>query len=120
MSLLESLDFNFGERLKCLRERAIKNQRDIAELLNISQQTVSNWERNIGQPDYGQLIKIADFLNITVDRIIGRPDDPYSIKNIKAISFDDSLIDISSLSHDMQQLVKAMVEDARQNKIKKS
>ncbi|AJD30562.1 helix-turn-helix transcriptional regulator [Clostridium sporogenes] len=60
------------DRLKCERLRKDLNQTELAKLLNVSKQTVSNWENGNRIPDTLTLSKLADFFNCSVDYILGR------------------------------------------------
>ena len=60
------------DRLKCERIRKDLNQTELAKLLNVSKQTVSNWENGNRIPDTLTLSKLADFFNCSVDYILGR------------------------------------------------
>ncbi|EKN42875.1 DNA-binding protein [Clostridium botulinum CFSAN001627] len=44
----------------------------MAKFLNVSKQTVSNWENGNRIPDTLTLSKLADFFNCSVDYILGR------------------------------------------------
>jgi transcriptional regulator with XRE-family HTH domain len=61
-------------RIKELREQKGIKQIDLAEYLNVSQATLSNWERNVFNPDKESLISIADYFGTTTDYILGRAD----------------------------------------------
>lgn len=63
-----------GDRLKLLRNEKGILQRELAEKLNITQQTISLYESNSREPDNETLIKIADFFNTTTDFLLGRTD----------------------------------------------
>ena len=110
---------NFATSLKRLREQKGITQRELAKHLNMASSTLAMYEVAKREPDFGTLLKFADFFDVSLDVMLGRDEDPYSIKSIKAIGYGDKLIDISALSPDMQQLVRKMAEDARENKIKK-
>ncbi|ABS40885.1 helix-turn-helix domain-containing protein [Clostridium botulinum] len=60
------------DRLKCERLRKDLNQTELAKFLNVSKQTVSNWENGNRIPDTLTLSKLADFFNCSVDYILGR------------------------------------------------
>ncbi|MCW6076983.1 helix-turn-helix domain-containing protein [Clostridium sporogenes] len=60
------------DRLKYERLRKDLNQTEMAKLLNVSKQTVSNWENGNRIPDTLTLSKLADFFNCSVDYILGR------------------------------------------------
>ena len=58
-------------RIKELREDNDKTQKEIAKILNCSQQVYSNYE--LGQRDIPTdiLIKLAAYYNVSVDYILG-------------------------------------------------
>ena len=62
---------NIGSRLKQLRIEYGILQKDLAEQLNLSQQTISLYESNRRQPDYNTLKTIAKFFNVSTDYILG-------------------------------------------------
>lgn len=67
------------ERLKEIREDKDLLQRNIAELLNISQVQYSRYETGIRLIPIDLLCKLADFYNTSIDYLIGRTDEkrPY-------------------------------------------
>ncbi|EJP6472774.1 helix-turn-helix transcriptional regulator [Clostridium sporogenes] len=60
------------DRLKYERLRKDLNQTELSKILNVSKQTVSNWENGNRIPDTLTLSKLADFYNCSVDYILGR------------------------------------------------
>lgn len=60
------------QRLRDLREDADLNQKDIADLLHISQTTYSRYESGVLDIPSASLIKLADFYKVSVDYILGR------------------------------------------------
>lgn len=61
----------FSERLKKLRKQAQLTQVDVAEKLGISQPAYASWERGVKKPTQGNLVKIAQILNVSVDYLVG-------------------------------------------------
>lgn len=61
-----------GTRLAELRKKYKYTQKQLAEALNLSQQVVSNIERNATAPDLEFLKGVADLYNISLDELIGR------------------------------------------------
>ena len=64
----------FAKRLKKLREQKRLNQTELANLLKVSNGSISKWERGDRQPDYETLENIADTFNVTIDYLLGRSD----------------------------------------------
>ncbi len=61
-----------GERLAKIRKERGFTQKDLADKLNMSQQVISNIERNTSMPDIVFLEGLADLYEITIDDLIGR------------------------------------------------
>ena len=52
-------------------ERNLK-QSDLAQILNVKQNTISNWETERTEVDRESTLKLADFFGVTVDYLLGR------------------------------------------------
>ena len=63
---------NFAENLKDLRKEKDIGQETLALELRVSVKTVSHWETGYTQPSIEQLIKLADYFEISIDEIVGR------------------------------------------------
>lgn len=73
---------NFSERLKLLREENNLTQNDLAEKLNISRQSVGNYEKGTRFPNDPELIlKIAGLFNVSIDYLLGATTIRHSLKN---------------------------------------
>jgi transcriptional regulator with XRE-family HTH domain len=70
------------QRLKDLREDHDKFQKDIAKLLDISQQYYSEYENGKRPIPVEYLIKLAKYYQTSIDYIVGITDDikPYKAK----------------------------------------
>ncbi len=65
-------------KIKELRQQLNKTQEEIAKILNISQSNYSKYERNEIEPDIKTLKKIADYFDVSLDFLCGRPR-PYDL-----------------------------------------
>lgn len=63
-------------RIKELRKSRHLSQLKMAMDLNMSQNTLSRYETGEREPGIRQLIRIADYFQVSVDYLIGRSDDP--------------------------------------------
>ncbi len=63
-------ELTYGEVLRELRIFHDYKQREISDYLNITSQAYSNYENNKRMPDIETIRKIANFYNITVDKLI--------------------------------------------------
>ena len=57
-----------------MREDSDKKQIELAKYLNIDQSTYSDYENGKINIPIEQLIKIADFYNVSLDYLVGRSD----------------------------------------------
>ena len=60
-----------GENIKRLRAEKGITQEELADLLFVSFQTVSKWERNISYPDVEIIPAIANYFGVTIDELMG-------------------------------------------------
>ncbi|EPB8197199.1 DUF3955 domain-containing protein [Clostridium perfringens] len=58
-------------------------QEQMANILNVSRQAISNWENNKNFPDLEMIIKISRFFSLTLDELILGDDDTMTKKLIK-------------------------------------
>lgn len=70
--------FEFGNRIKALRERQGIKQGQFADEIGISRQSMSNYESGKHSPDVEVIAKIADYFNCSVDYLFGRSEHPNS------------------------------------------
>jgi transcriptional regulator with XRE-family HTH domain len=61
-----------GDILSELRKDKSLKQKDLADMLNVSINTISDYENNRYSPDYENLAKIADIFNVSIDFLLGR------------------------------------------------
>ncbi|MCL2300614.1 MAG: helix-turn-helix transcriptional regulator [Firmicutes bacterium] len=60
----------FGESLRRLRKEKSLTQEQLAARLNVSFQTISNWERDESWPDLSMLPVLASFFGVTTDALL--------------------------------------------------
>ena len=66
----------YGDVLKNLRNRKGLSQRELADRLKINRSTYARYETSSTQPDYETLKKLAQFHNVSIDYLLGRPSIP--------------------------------------------
>lgn len=64
----------FSENLKSALTLNNKTQKDLADYIGTTQQTVSRWLGGINEPDLTTLLEICIFLNETPNSILGFDD----------------------------------------------
>lgn len=60
-----------GEIIKDLRKEKKLTQTQLAELLFVSQDTISLWELDKSLPDVVNVVKMAKIFNVSTDYILG-------------------------------------------------
>lgn len=65
-----------GEYIGACRRRLGWSQQQLADVLDVSNKTVSKWETGGGLPDVGSLPALAEALNTTVDNILAGAEKP--------------------------------------------
>lgn len=59
-----------AQNLKYLRERNGKLQKDMCELLGVTEATMSKYESGYIKPDIKKLITLADHFGVTLDQMV--------------------------------------------------
>lgn len=68
----------FGELLAELRLDRRLTQKELANILYVSDGTISNYENGVHLPDVEKLVSIADFFDVSTDYLLGRCSSPLS------------------------------------------
>ena len=66
---------SFGERVRELREEKGLSRKELAEVFNLKQGAIYEWENRGKQTDYATLCKLADFFQVSLDYLLGRTND---------------------------------------------
>ena len=61
----------FKERLKELRKEKMLSQDDFAKIINVSQRSISSWEKGSREPGFEVLAQIAKYFDVTTDYLLG-------------------------------------------------
>ena len=69
-----------GDKLKDLRIKAGLTQKELGDLLHVSRQSVSKWERNESYPDPAMFLEISKVLNVGVGELFYENIDVENIK----------------------------------------
>lgn len=92
-----------GRRITRLRKENRLLQKNLAAVLGVSIGTISNYEHDTHQPDFGVLIMIADYFSVSLDFLLGRT--PYRHSVYCADKMDaDFGPELSSFLEDWQKL----------------
>ncbi len=100
---------SLGEKIRKLRLSKDITQKEIADKLNVSFQTVSKWENNINEPDLASLKKLANIFNCPIDFFF--EDDEEKINN--------SLESISKEKENKEEIKEESKEEVKETKPKR-
>lgn len=105
-----------GSRIKELRKRENKVQSDLAEIVNASQQSVSQWEKDPRSLPMDVAWKLADYFQVSIDYLLNRTD----IAAFPNKYYSELTEKIAGLSKDDQHIVNVLIDllIERQNKEK--
>lgn len=65
---------SFGEKLQKLRKRKGLSQEQLAQVLQVSRQTISKWESDINNPELEKLKEISAYFEVSIDTLLGLED----------------------------------------------
>lgn len=63
---------SIGEKIYLLREKKGLSQEELAEKLNVSRQTISNWENDKVKIDVEKASELCRIFNVSMDELFGR------------------------------------------------
>lgn len=94
----------FGANLKRYRERTGISQKNLAEKLYVSQQTVAKWELDKSTPNPDTIVSIAELLHVSTDNLLG-------INNLQPVSLAKDTIKIPVLGKIPAGIPMEAIED---------
>lgn len=89
-----------SKRIHELRSGMGWSQVELARALNVSKQTVSNWENDNIQPSIDMLVRLAKVFGVTTDYLLGLEDTPRL--DVSGLS-DSAVAHLSLLVADLKQ-----------------
>ncbi len=63
---------DFATRLRMYRAKANLTQAELANLIDVDEQSVRNWEKDLYMPSLRTTVRLADVLNVSLDQLTGR------------------------------------------------
>ena len=71
---------SMGDIICALRKEKGMTQKDLADMLNITDKAVSKWERNIAFPDTATIPKIAEIFGVSVEELMNSKSIPWNTR----------------------------------------
>ena len=88
-----------GDKIREIRLAKKISQVELAKILDVTKQSVSNWENENIQPSIEMLSKIADAFNVSTDFLLSRDDRRY--------------LDVTGVSEKTIQNLQSIIEEIR-------
>ncbi len=77
------MDNSFGLYLVSLRKKNYLTQDELADIIGVTRQAISNWERGVTLPDVQFVLPLAKILDTTAERILFMMCGEYTNKSIE-------------------------------------
>lgn len=94
-------EMNWYKRLRDLREDHDMTLKTLANILEISERTLSRYEAGVCEPTISTLIKISLLFNVSIDYIAG-------IKDIETITTTSVKEELSEISEKINEILKLL------------
>lgn len=92
-----------GEQIKALRLARNMSQVELAKALNVSKQSVSNWENNNILPSIEIIKQLARFFSCTSDYLLELDNSPKSYLEISNLT-NEQVAHLSAIAKDLESL----------------
>lgn len=94
---------SFTDRLRQLRKQAGFSQQELADKMQVTKQTISQYERAVRKPDYDTILFFCDLFNVSADYLLGKADVTIRLLNSDELNL---LSNGNNLSENEQALIK--------------
>ena len=109
--------FHLLKNLRKLRDKTGTTQKQLAEAVNVSQQSINKYENHNIEPYIETLMQIADYFDVSVDYLIGHNEnsaDAIKSDHISLSSNEAQLIEeYRKLSNNKKGIIKLLIENLR-------
>ena len=67
-------EVHFGKKLRSIRIEKNRKQQEVADAISVALRSYQKYEQGIREPSLTTLVALADFLEVSTDRLLGRED----------------------------------------------
>lgn len=103
------------KNLRKLREKTGTTQKQLAEAINVSQQSINKYENHNIEPDIETLIQIADYFDVSVDYLVGHSENRavYIREEMFSLSSNEKQLieEYRRLSNKKKEIVRLLIEN---------
>ena len=105
---------DLGNMITMLRKEKNITQEELAEKMGVSRQAVTKWESNESVPELSKLCALADFLEVSLDKLVGRGDSGIDriIKKIESYDEPETIFqeEASAIKTTIHKTIEALRE----------
>ncbi|HBB29092.1 MAG TPA: hypothetical protein DC000_07570 [Clostridiales bacterium] len=107
---------NTGKKISQLRKEKNITQMELADLMGVSYQAVSNWERGNSMPDISKLPELAEILEVSIDDLLNDGKPLELVKNVINGTEDEFIVE-EKISIDTVAEVAPLLKPTQTEKI---
>ena len=108
------MKLNIGENIRTYRRAMDMTQEELAEQLGVSYQSVSRWENGACYPDMELLPALARIFSVTMDELLGYPDDREKRKRFSELAEKFHAVVIGTPEKNADTIV-SIIREVRRN-----
>ncbi|MGS0765682.1 helix-turn-helix domain-containing protein [Syntrophomonas curvata] len=99
-----------GARIRLLRDKNQIERQQLADGIGITYHALSKYETDEREPDFGVLLKLADYFNTSTDYLLGRTDDPSPRPKIDTIAAHRTDDPMNELPEEARKSVEEFID----------
>jgi transcriptional regulator with XRE-family HTH domain len=109
---------SINERIKLLREIMGLTQAELGYDLRVSRATINQWENASRQIKAKDIVKIADYFNVSADYLLGREES--SIRRQFSDAEVDYIMEVAIINNNVHEAMRSAFRDATNMILKES
>lgn len=107
----------FPNRLRLSREAKGLTQKELAAGISIGYQTYNHYETGRNEPDLSTVVLLAKYLNVSLDYLLGRTNDPSPITQKKIPSYQEEVIqELEDITPEMASEIRLYISYLKHKK----
>lgn len=101
----EQKEITFSESLRLERQRNRMTQTDLANIMSVTRQTVSSWEKGTRLPDVPTMETLAEVLHTSVYRLLGGKENAENENNNKPMELQEIARQLALLNSHYAEMI---------------
>ncbi len=99
---------SFNEKLQMLRKKNNLSQEELANMLDVTRQSVSKWESGITYPEMDKLLSLCKIFKCSLEELTNDDIKEIGLENKKKLNFDNFIDNTLELVNKTYQMFRAM------------